>query len=57
MGRMNPTMQMVAVMQEFGWTYDDFMKTPNYIVQLIMEKMTRDRKAQELAAKRPNHGE
>lgn len=51
MGRMDRPMQMVAVMQEFGWTYDQYMSTPNYVLTLITEKMKRDRKAQELATK------
>ena len=56
MGRMDRPMQMVAIMQEFGWTYDQYMATPNYVITLIMEKMKRDRKEQELAAKRARHG-
>lgn len=52
MGRMDRPMQMVAIMQEFGWTYDEYMGSPNYVLTLITEKMKRDRKQQELAAKR-----
>ncbi len=50
-------MQMVAIMQEFGWTYDEYMSTPNWVATLIMEKMKRDRKEEQLAAKRRSHGE
>lgn len=56
MGRMDRTMQMVAILQEFGWTYEQYQNTPNYVVSLIVEKMRRDRKEQELAAKKANRG-
>jgi hypothetical protein len=56
MGRMDRPMQMVAIMQEFGWTYDEYMRTPNYVIELIIEKMTKDRKEQELALKRAHRG-
>jgi hypothetical protein len=52
MGRADRNMQMISIMQEFGWTYDQFMSTPSHVITLIMEKMKRDRKQQELAAKR-----
>lgn len=44
-------MQMVAVMQEFGWTYDEYMNTPAHVIAAIHEKMKRDHKRQEKAAK------
>lgn len=56
MGRMDPTMQMVAVMQEFGWTYQEYVETPAHILSLIMEKLKIDRKREELAAKRQHRG-
>jgi hypothetical protein len=56
MGRMNPAMQMVALMQEFGWTYEEYMATPTFVIKLIVEKMRRDRKEQELAAKHQSRG-
>lgn len=56
MGRMDQPMQMIAVMQEFQWTYDEYMNTPSYVITLIMEKMKRDRKKQELEAKRGGRG-
>lgn len=52
MGRMDKTMQIIAIMQEFGWTYDEYMSNPSYILTAIPEKMKRDRKQQELNAKR-----
>lgn len=52
MGRMDREMQRIAIMQEFGWTYDQFMSTPNYVIALITAKMKRDRKQQELASKK-----
>lgn len=56
MGRMNPSMQMVAIMQEFGWTFEEYMNTPSFVLTFIREKMMRDQKERELAAKRANHG-
>lgn len=53
MGRMTKPMQAIAIMQEFGWTYQEYENTPAHILALIPEKMKRDRKQQELAAKRP----
>lgn len=52
MDRMDRTMQMIAIMQEFGWTYQQYMDTPTYILTLIMEKLKIDRKREEKAAKR-----
>lgn len=52
MRRMDRSMQMIAVMQEFGWTYEQYMNTPSFVLTLILEKMRRDQKEQELAAKR-----
>lgn len=55
MGRLDREMQRIAIMQEFGWTYDQYEATPAYVITLIKEKMTRDRKRQELEAKRAQH--
>ena len=49
MGRMTKPMQAIAIMQEFGWTYEEYLSTPSHILALIPEKMKRDRKRQELA--------
>lgn len=56
MGRLNKPMQAIAIMQEFGWTFEQYENTPNYIIALIIEKMKRDRKKQELDAKRTKRG-
>ncbi len=56
MGRLNSTMQMIVVMQALGWTYEQYMKTPQYVLTAIMEKMKRDKKAEELEAKKHNYG-
>lgn len=53
---MDKPMQMLAVMHEYGWTYDDYMNTPAWVLSLIMEKMRIDRKKEELAAKRAGYG-
>ncbi len=52
MGRMDGEMQRIAIMQEYGWTYEQFQNTPHYVIALIIEKMKRDRKRQELASKK-----
>lgn len=52
MRRMDPSMQMVAVMQEFGWTYQEYMDTPNWVIQLILEKLKLDRKEEEIASRK-----
>lgn len=52
MGRMTAPMQVIAIMQEFGWTYQEYMETPSYLLALIPEKMKRDRKRQELESNR-----
>lgn len=57
MGRLNKPMQAIAIMQEFGWTFEQYESTPSYIITLITEKMKRDRKKQELEAKRTNRGQ
>ena len=56
MERMDRPMQMVAIMQEFGWTYEEYMNTPSWIITLITEKMRRDRKREELAANQAKRG-
>jgi len=52
MGRMDKPMQMIAIMQEFGWSYQEYTNTPTYVISLITEKMKRDRKRQEIANKK-----
>jgi hypothetical protein len=56
MGRMDRTMQMLALMQEYGWSYDEYMSTPSWILTVMIEKMRIDRKREELAAKRAHRG-
>lgn len=56
MGRMTKPMQTVAIMQEFGWSWEDYQNTPNYILTLATEKLRIDQKTRELEAKRTNIG-
>ena len=56
MGRMDRSMQMIAIMQEFGWTYEEYVNTPNWVITLIQEKIKRDNKRSEMAAKQSNRG-
>lgn len=44
---MDSTMQMVAICQEFGWTYQEYMSQPTFFLTLIREKMQRDNKERE----------
>jgi hypothetical protein len=52
MGRMDAHMQMVAICQEFGWTYDEYMNQPNFFLILVKEKLLRDNKERELELKK-----
>lgn len=56
MGKMNSTMMMVAICQEFGWTYAEYISQPNFFLELIKQKLTRDSKEQELQAKQARRG-
>lgn len=56
MGRMDASMQMVAICQEFGWTYEEYVSQPAWFLTLIREKLVRDRKEQELALKSSRRG-
>lgn len=56
MGRMTKPMQIIAIMQEFKWSFEDYMNTPQHILTLIPEKMKRDRKREELATKHAKRG-
>lgn len=35
-------MQMVAICETFGWTYDDYLNQPQPFIDLIKEKMKID---------------
>lgn len=52
MGRLTKPMQAIVIMQEFGWSWDEYLATPQYILTLIIEKMKRDKKEQDLKSKR-----
>jgi hypothetical protein len=56
MGRMDGYMQMVAVCQEFGWTYQEYISQPAFFLYLIREKIMRDNKAQEMQLKQKRRG-
>jgi hypothetical protein len=53
---MDAAMFMIAVCQEFHWTYEEYMSQPRWFLDLIREKLVRDEKARELAAKQSRHG-
>lgn len=56
MGKMDASMQMVAICQEFGWTYEEYMSQPAHFLTLIREKMVRDNKEQERRTKQLKRG-
>lgn len=56
MGKMDGLMLMVAICQEFGWTYFEYMSQPQWFLTLIREKMMRDNKEQELSLKKMRRG-
>ena len=56
MGKADQLMQMVAICQEFGWTYEEYMRQPNFFLSLIREKLIRDNKEQEMQIKKARHG-
>lgn len=35
-------MMMVAVCQEFGWTYDEYLDTPSWFLDLVKAKLQID---------------
>lgn len=49
---MNQDLLAASVCQEFGWTYQEYMNTPKWFVDLIVEKMMRDAKELEIKSKR-----
>lgn len=49
---MNSDMLMIAICQEIGWTYQEYMSQPMWVLELIKEKMIRDAKDAEMRSKR-----
>lgn len=49
-------MFIVTVCEMFGWTYQEYLDTPAFIIELIKEKMMRDNKEKERAIKKANRG-
>jgi hypothetical protein len=29
---------ILGIMEQFGWTYDEFLQTPSYLIDIIIEK-------------------
>lgn len=57
MGKMDASMQIVAICQEFGWTYGEYLQQPTWFLTLIREKLTRDQKDQERRLKSMKRGQ
>lgn len=49
-------MMVVAICQEFGWTYDEYMRQPSFFLEMVKEKLIRDQKEQEMSIKRMERG-
>ena len=56
MSRMDNLMQMVAICEKFGWTYEEYQSQPFYFITVIKRKMAIDQKRQELNQKQIKHG-
>ena len=56
MGKMDGSMQIVAICQEYGWTYEEYMSQPAWFLTLIREKLVRDQKEQERGLKQMKRG-
>jgi hypothetical protein len=53
---MDELMQVVAICEQYGWTYQEYEQQPAFFITLIKERMRIDTKAQELEAKRQYRG-
>jgi hypothetical protein len=40
-------MQIVAIMQEMGWTYNEYMNNPKFYIDLLKDKLEIDGKNQQ----------
>ena len=49
-------MLMVTILEQTGWTYEQYQDTPAYVLELIREKMVRDNKERELQSRKLRHG-
>lgn len=49
-------MQMVAICETYGWTYQEYQSQPAFFLAIIREKMRIDAKAQEMQAKKSRYG-
>lgn len=41
---MTDEMAMITICQEFGWTYNEYLDTPNWFLDLIKAKLQIDNK-------------
>jgi len=39
---MTPDMVVIAICQETGWTYDEYMEQPSWFLELLKEKLQTD---------------
>jgi hypothetical protein len=45
-------MLAVAIMEQFGWTYEEYLDTPTFVIELITEKIRIDAQRAEQEAKK-----
>lgn len=50
-GTLPPELTPIEVMHHMGWSWRDYMDTPEYIVELAIAKMNADRQAAEQRAR------
>lgn len=41
-GNVDKTMMIAVICEKFGWTYYEYMNTPSWLIELIIEKMKID---------------
>lgn len=51
MGRMDSLMQMAAICEAYGWTFEEYHSQPAYFIDLIKRKMDMDNKRRSLETK------
>lgn len=49
-GKLPPELTPIGIMQYMGWSWRDYMDTPEYIVELAIAKMNAERRAAEQRA-------
>jgi hypothetical protein len=56
MGKLDGHMQVAAICEAFGWTYQQYHDQPAHFIELIKGRMRIDAKEQELQSKKSKRG-